>query len=123
MKNKYSKEEINILKNNPNVLEVKYGRQIEYKPEFKKWAVYKSYDNPELSAIQIFELAGFDRRIISSRNARSRLNSWKKNFKIVKINTYSDTSNKKMDYSQQNNILLITLLSKFDRLLEVISTR
>ena len=47
----------------------------------------------------------------------------KKNFKIVKINTYSDTSNKKMDYSQQNNILLITLLSKFDRLLEAISKR
>ena len=36
MKKKYTKEEIEILMQNPNIKMIKYGNQIEYKDSFKK---------------------------------------------------------------------------------------
>lgn len=113
----YTPSEIEILNNNPNVVMVKYNRQIEYKNEFKKWAVIQSYKYPELSAIQIFELAGFDRKIISSKNARDRLNCWKKNYKNIKL----ENNDNKLD--KQNNIILVRLLSKTEDLLSILNKK
>ncbi|MDD4188228.1 MAG: hypothetical protein PHX04_05700, partial [Bacilli bacterium] len=60
----YTEAEIQILNKNKNVIMVKYGKQIEYKNSFKNWAVLQSLNHPEMSAIQIFEKAGFNRNII-----------------------------------------------------------
>lgn len=79
-KNKYSLIEIEILNSNPNVIMVKYGRQIEYNEQFKKWAVLQSLNHPELSANQIFEAAGFDLNIIGKRTADSRIRNWKNKY-------------------------------------------
>ena len=117
----YTPSEIEILNNNPNVVMVKYNRQIEYKNEFKKWAVIQSYKYAELSAIQIFELAGFDRKIISSKNARDRLNCWKRKYKDIKIEINDDLKNSKLD--KQNNIILLTLLSKFEDLISILNRK
>ena len=76
-KNKYTSKEIEILNSNPNVVMVKYGNQIEYTTEFKRWAVLQSLNHPELSANQIFEIAGFDTNIIGKRTAESRIRYWK----------------------------------------------
>lgn len=113
----YTPNEIEILNNNPNVVMVKYNRQIEYKNEFKKWAVIQSKKYPELSAIQIFELAGFDRKIISSKNARDRLNCWKKNYKNIKLESKDDKSDK------QDNIVLLRLLTKTEDLLSILNKK
>ena len=47
-KSKYTITEIKLLNSNPNVKRVKYGRQIEYNPSFKKWSVIQSMKYPEL---------------------------------------------------------------------------
>lgn len=77
---KYCLFEIELLNSNPNVVMVKYGRQIEYKDEFKKWAVLQSLNHPELSANQIFEAAGFNTDMIGKRTAVSRIGNWKKKY-------------------------------------------
>lgn len=119
--NGYTNSEINILKQNPNVVMIKYGRQIEYKDSFKKWAVIQSLTHPELSAIQIFESAGFCRNIIGSRTADSRLRYWKGNY--FKSKTIIYCPNKKIDkenIDKQNNEILILLLSRFEHLINVL---
>ena len=93
----------------------------EYKNEFKKWAVIQSYKYPELSAIQIFELAGFDRKIISSKNARDRLNCWKRKYKNIKLESNDNSNNNKLD--KQNNIVLVRLLSKTEDLLSILNKK
>lgn len=113
----YTPSEIEKLNNNPNVVRVKYNRQIEYKNEFKKWTVIQSYKYPELSAIQIFELAGFDRKIISSKNARDRLNYWKGKYKNIKLESKDDKSDK------QDNIVLLRLLTKTEDLLSILNKK
>ena len=117
----YTPSEIEILNNNPNVVMVKYNRQIEYNNEFKKWAVIKSNKYPELSAIQIFELAGFDRKIISSKNARDRLNCWKREYKNIKLENNDNLDTNKLD--KQNNIVLVRLLSKTEYLLSILNKK
>lgn len=116
---KYSLEEINILSNNPNVIMVRYGRSIEYREAFKKWAVLQSMNHPELSAIQIFEMGGFDRRIISSKNARDRIASWKSRYSKVIINNNFDNES----YDKQNNLLLKNLLVRFDKLVTILGDK
>ena len=114
---RYSSEEIKILNDNPNVEMVKYGSCIEYKDSFKKWAVVQSMQHPELSAIQIFEMAGFDRNIVSSRNARERLSLWKSTFNKIYKSTESEI------YEKQNNLILKTLLVRFEQLVSILGKK
>lgn len=116
----YTIQEIEILNKNENVNLVKYGKQIEYKDSFKKWAVIESHLHPELSAMQIFELAGFYKNIVNPRNASSRIREWKKNYGDLdcEININVDNDNK--DLVKQNNKLLVALVSKFEELINII---
>lgn len=116
---KYTQEQINKLNSNPNVIMIKYGRQIEYKPFFKRWAVIQSLTYPDMSANQIFEKAGFDISIIGSRVADSRIRSWKEKF----YKSNPDVKKSKTDYSEKNYNLLVMLCNKFDSLIGVLLRR
>jgi hypothetical protein len=110
--NGYSISEIEILNKNPNVVMVKYGKQIEYKDSFKKWAVLQSLSHPELSAIQIFELAGFDKKIIGSRVADSRIRYWKGNYIRYKKDYFNYNSNaNNHSVEEKKTMHMFTLLS------------
>lgn len=120
----YTMEQIQILNKNSNVIMVKYGRQIEYKEYFKKWAVSQSLSHPEMSAIQIFELAGFDRNIIGSRSADSRLRCWRGNyFRYNKDIDKPKIEIKTESLEKQNNSLLLLLISRFDYLISILGKR
>lgn len=123
-KNRYSITEIQLLNSNPNVKMVKYGRQIEYDPVFKKWAVIQSVKHPELSANQIFEIAGFDIRILGPRTAESNIRYWKGNFCKYK-EYYYEPKNKlsTLELDKQNNEILLLLLSRFDELINLLGAR
>lgn len=117
----YTKEQIVILLSNPNVVNVKYGSQIEYKEGFKRWAVDTSLKHPEVSAMQIFRKAGFDESVITSSKARSRINYWKKSYakKKEKNNIESnDDSDNNLDI--KNNELLSSLFIEFAKLVDVL---
>ncbi len=114
----YTNEEIEILKSNPNVVTVKYGRQVEYKEEFKKWAVNMSYNHPELSACQIFKMAGFDMDIINSDRARGRINYWKKSYLKKVKGTISLADSYKIDLD--NNDKLKKMYAQFSKLVELL---
>lgn len=123
-KSKYTITEIKLLNSNPNVKRVKYGRQIEYNPSFKKWAVIQSMKYPELSANQIFEMAGFDTDILGARTAESRIRYWKGTLTKYKEFYYEPKeklSNQELD--KQNNAILLLLLSRFEELIEVLGAR
>ena len=110
---KYTREEIKKLNSNPYVKMVKYGSQIEYRNEFKKWAVKTSVEHPELSAMQIFEIAGFDRGLIKSASAKSRIRYWK--------SSMSMHNNELAKTEKENRELIIGLISRFDKLITVIN--
>jgi len=73
---KYTISEIKKLKNNIYIRDVKYGREIEYEPAFKLWAVYMRISHPELSAKTIFKIAGIDTDIINGRIPKRNLHNW-----------------------------------------------
>ncbi|MDD4188393.1 MAG: hypothetical protein PHX04_06565, partial [Bacilli bacterium] len=113
-----------ILNKNKNVIMVKYGKQIEYKNSFKNWAVLQSLNHPEMSAIQLFEKAGFNRNIIRSRSAESRIRYWKGNyFKNKEIYNENPTIFQNESLEKQNNTLILLLISKFESLINVLSKR
>ena len=118
----YTLEEIHYLNSNPNVVMVKYNRCVEYTDEFKKWAVEMSKKNPHLSAIQIFELAGFDRRIINSKNARDRIAYWRTSINNTKKDIKTNINIEK-NLNEENNLMLKTLLSKFERLITILNNK
>lgn len=122
-KNKYTINEIRLLNLNPNVIRVKYGNTIEYTPVFKKWAVIQSVEHPEMSAREIFEMAGFDLDIIGSRTPRDRIRHWKNTSGINVRHSNETKVNESKNLDRQNNALLLILIHKFDRLLEVLGKR
>lgn len=113
----YTKEQIVILLSNPNVVNVKYGSQIEYKEGFKRWAVDTSLNHPEVSAMQIFRKAGFDESVITSDKARSRINYWKKSYAKKKENKKIEEGD---NLDIKNNELLSSLFIEFAKLVDVL---
>lgn len=112
----YSKKEIKILLSNPYVDDVKYGNRIEYKDCFKRWAIKMSMEHPEISAIDIFKMAGFDENIISSEKARRRICYWKKSYLYEKINKNIRIS----EDNKKNNEILISLYRQFSKLIDIL---
>jgi len=122
MKRKYTENQINKLIANPFVNAVKYNKQIEYSPLFKQWAITQSINHPELSANQIFEKAGFEITMLGKTTASSRIREWKNKYINNNfITVEQETSNNNLDV--ENNILLISLLSRFDTLIDILNQR
>ena len=117
---KYTIKEIKKLKNNIYIRDVKYGREIEYEPAFKLWAVYMRLSHPELSARDIFQIAGFDMDIINNKIPKRNVHNWCELYIKFGVDYFIDL----MDYSiydmylikLSNNIL--NEISKYDDVLE-----
>lgn len=98
----YTEDEMKALFQSGNVLSIKNKSQIEYKKEFKLWAIYEKLSHPEKTARQIFELAGFDMKILDDRTPQKRLCSWIKKYEMygeeyfIGKNKYTYSSNNKM---------------------------
>lgn len=107
----YSDLEIKKLLQNPNVVCIKYKKQIEYSNSFKLWAVMQKIENPDKTARQIFEEAGFDMSILSDEIPRRRILDWTKLYKKFGV----DYFNKRDEYtfcsvkknSEDNDIKII----------------
>lgn len=117
-KRKYNDEEIRLLNTNQNIVIVKYGRQIEYKDSFKKWAVIQSIKHPEMSANEIFEMAGFNINIIGERVADSRIRYWKNQYNRSRIKENKDEHEK----YDNNSIykMLVLLYNRMNSMLDII---
>ena len=76
----YTKEELEILKQNIFVLDVKYKREIVYDPIFKLWTIMMRLEHPELIAREIFKLGGFDVTILHSKLPQRRIREWLTNY-------------------------------------------
>lgn len=115
-KNKYTIKELEILNNNPNVVMVKYGNQIEYTDNFKKWAVIQSLKYPELSANQIFEMAGFDTNIIGKRTAESRIRYWKGSFcKHKELSNQKQPKLQNENCDEENHAIFLLLIEEDEK--------
>jgi transposase-like protein len=79
MKNKFSEEQIQILRSNCNVGKCS-DKTITYSKEFKIRAI-KQYNEKGRTASQIFREAGFDLRIIGKHIPKGCLKSWRRVFK------------------------------------------
>ena len=76
----YTKEELEILKQNIFVLDVKYKREIVYDPIFKLWTIMMRLEHPELTAREIFKLGGFDVTILHNKLPQRRIREWLTNY-------------------------------------------
>lgn len=98
-KNKYvhrifNENEKKKLLENPNILGIKYEKEIIYSNHFKLWAVEEKLKYPYKTARQIFEEANFDMSILDERTPQRRLNFWIKKYKKFGIEYFQDFSNK-----------------------------
>ena len=86
----FSEEELEKLRNNPNVAKCS-KKSITFARQFKLKAV-KSYYEQGQSANSIFKQAGFDLNIIGKTTPKFRMRDWKKIYKTkgeVALNTES----------------------------------
>ena len=108
----YTKEQVARLLMNPNVETIRYSSRIEYTEEFKKWAVMERVNHPELSAIQIFEKAGFTRDIISSD-----INTFE-----IKEEVEEEVEDEIEEETTEDSIYEI-FINKIDRLIELLKRK
>ena len=116
---KYNKKEIASLMNNENVEIVKYGNTIIYNQEFKKWAVKTSLEHPELTAKEIFEIAGFDTDIIGKNIPRERIRDWKIKYLKPKNELQNCNNNEVLNIVKKNNCLLQHLIVRMEKLISI----
>lgn len=98
----YNEKELEILKNNSNVISVKNKSQIQYSNNFKLWAIKEKLENPEKTARQIFESGGFDMNILDERTPQKRLCSWIKKYKMFGSDYFID--NNKYTYKSKTKV-------------------
>ena len=88
----YTKEELEILKQNVFVLDVKYKREIVYDPIFKLWTIMMRLEHPELTAKEIFKLGGFDVNILNNKLPQRRIREWLTNYQKFGIAYFLPTN-------------------------------
>lgn len=114
----YTDKELEILNKNVFIKEVKYKREISYHPIFKLWCIMMKYDNPGLSAREIFERAGFDTSILSEKLPRCRIRQWKALYEKFGVNYFlTDSSSystiEKVKTNKETDKLFFLELEKF----------
>lgn len=75
-----TEEEIKLLKENPFVIKIKYKREIEYDLYFKLWCALQRKFFEERTAKEIFDLAGFNTKILNERLPQARVKLWSDRF-------------------------------------------
>ncbi|MEG0826691.1 MAG: hypothetical protein RR404_04410 [Bacilli bacterium] len=84
----YTKDEIDLLKKNIFIKQIKYNRELEYDPIFKLWTIMMRLECPELTAQEIFEKAGINILILHPELPRKRINYWFKCYKKFGIDYF-----------------------------------
>ena len=122
----YTKEELEILKQNIFVLDVKYKREIVYDPIFKLWTIMMRLEHPELTAREIFKLGGFDVTILHNKLPQRRIKDWVDNYKKFGIRYFlpedeyyqsiTCVKDKKIVYDTMKMQLMDFVLSKLKEL-------
>src|SRR5690554_6028029 len=115
----YDENKIKILNSNPNVIRVKYNREIEYTTEFKDWAVKEKLTHPEKSANQIFKEGGFDLSILGKRLPNERIRYWIGSYCRYKRDYffYPEVEKSKDFSEKENRKILLIILSRLDHLI------
>lgn len=111
----YTDEEIEILKRNVMVKEIKYKREIVYEPIFKMWSIMMRYEYPEYTAKEIFEKAGFNTMILHPDLPRRRISRWIYNYKKFGIKYFLPENE---DYTIKDSFkkhLLKVVLERLDK--------
>jgi len=85
MKNKFTKEQINNLSSNKNVLKC-YDNIVTYSKDFKLWAV-KEYAKGKLGS-EIFTEAGFNLKDLGERAPKDYLSKWNCKFRVEGPNAF-----------------------------------
>ena len=100
---KFTKEEKELLENNPNIQTV-LSNQVLYKKEFKEKAI-EEYENGK-SANQIFQDAGIDISILSKQYdyASKTISKWR-NTNKEKINIHSSKKKKRIKKTAYQKLL------------------
>ena len=119
----YTNEELEILKKNMFVKEVRFKREIIYDPVFKLWSIMMRLYEPQLSAKEIFSRAGFDTTILSDRIPIDRIREWLNRYMkygvkyfIPKNESYSSIERKVFNDKNQEfkDALLKCILKKLE---------
>ena len=76
----FTNEEIELLNKNPFVIKIKYKREIEYDSYFKLWCALQRHFFEERTSKEIFELAGFNTKILNDRLPQARVKLWNDRF-------------------------------------------
>jgi hypothetical protein len=118
----YDEHKIKILNANPNVVRVKYGKEIEYTSQFKDWAVKEKLTHPDKSSNQIFKESGFDLSILGKRLPNQRIRYWIGSYCRYKKDYYFyPESEKNLELKEkENKHILLIILSRIDHLISVI---
>lgn len=104
----YNNEELDSLKKNIFVREIKYKREISYDPIFKLWTIMMRLDFPELSAREIFARGGFDVNILHKKLPQRRIKEWLDNYKQFGIKYFLPESESYSTIRNQKKSLPIT---------------
>ena len=119
----YTNEELEILKKNMFVKEVRFKREIIYDPVFKLWSIMMRLYEPQLSAKEIFSRGGFDTTILSDRIPIDRIREWLNRYMkygvkyfIPKDESYSSIGSKMFNDKNQEfkDALLKCILKKLE---------
>ena len=105
----YLDEEIDILKSNIFIRDVKYKREIVYDPIFKLWTLFMRLECPELTAREIFEKAGINTNILHRNLPKKRINDWMYAYKRFGVKYFipEDTAYTITDKFKQELISLV----------------
>ena len=100
---KFTKEEKELLENNPNI-QIVLSNQVLYSKEFKQKAIFE-YENGK-SANQIFQDAGIDISILSKQYdyASKTISKWR-NTNKEKINIHSSKKKKRIKKTAYQKLL------------------
>lgn len=104
----YTDEELESLKKNIFVKEIKYKREISYDPIFKLWTIMMRLEFPELSAKEIFARGGFDINILHKKLPQRRIKDWLDNYRKFGVKYFLPESESYCTIRKQKDLLPIT---------------
>lgn len=122
-KSNFTSEEIQVLKDNPNVLNVSDNR-ITYTRAFKVHFVDEYHKGKKPT--QIFREAGFDTRVLGSKRIERAAANWKetyvKNTLLLGMGEQFVPEEVRIGKNEENQLLLAKLMKEMEALKEQVST-
>lgn len=112
--------QVSELLKNPNVLKVINSSQVIYKDDFKLWSVFKKKMHPELTAKEIFEMAGFDTKLLHPETPRKRIAYWSEQIDRFGVEVFLNKKQYNSANTINDNDYLISCLEENNKLLNLL---